>query len=120
MSYKVIHYFTDLQDFNHAYKVGDEFPRLGLKVSDERIKELSSNKNKQRKPLIKLVEDIAEQKIEEISEPITDAGVQYTRTDINRMPVERLRKMAINTGVEGADTMTGKELKEYLLDVFNL
>lgn len=118
MSYKVIHYFTDLQDFNHAYKVGDDFPRLGLKVSDARIKELSSDKNKQRKPLIKFVKDVAEQEIKEVAEPTEE--VQYTRTDINRMPVEQLRKMAMNTGVEGADTMTGKELKEYLLDVFNL
>ena len=38
MSYKVIHYFTDLQDFNHPYKVGDSFPRLGLKVSEDRLK----------------------------------------------------------------------------------
>lgn len=44
----------------------------------------------------------------------------YSKTDINRMPVEQLRKMAMNTGVEGADTMTGKELKEYLFAIFNL
>ena len=47
MSYKVIHYFTDLQDFNHPYKVGDSFPRLGLKVSEDRLKELASKNNKQ-------------------------------------------------------------------------
>ena len=47
MSYKVIHYFTDLQDFNHPYKVGDVFPRLGMNVTEERLKELSSKNNKQ-------------------------------------------------------------------------
>lgn len=55
--YKVISYFTDLQDHNHPYNVGDIFPRNGLKVSEERLKELSSNKNKQNKPLIKLIEE---------------------------------------------------------------
>ena len=60
MSYKVIHYFTDLQDFNHPYKVGDTFPRLGLKVSNERLEELASSKNKQGKPLIEKVEEVKE------------------------------------------------------------
>lgn len=44
----------------------------------------------------------------------------YTRTDINRMPVSQLRKMAKNTGVEGADDMSGAELKEYLIAVLGL
>ena len=60
MSYKVIHYFTDLQDFNHPYKVGETFPRLGLKVSNERLEELASSKNKQGKPLIEKVEEVKE------------------------------------------------------------
>lgn len=55
--YKVIAFFTDLQDNGHAYNPGDEFPRKGVKVSNERIAELSSAKNKQRRPLIKLVEE---------------------------------------------------------------
>ena len=38
--YKVIHYFTDLQDFNHPYDVGDTFPRQGVSVTEERLKEL--------------------------------------------------------------------------------
>lgn len=51
--YKVIKYFTDLQDKNHAYEVGDTYPRKGLKVTDERIEELASSENKQGVPLIK-------------------------------------------------------------------
>lgn len=50
--YKVIKYFTDLQDNNYPYGVGDVYPREGLSVSDERIKELMSKDNKQGKPLI--------------------------------------------------------------------
>lgn len=53
MAYKVIRFFTDLQDNNHPYTEGDIFPREGLSVSDERIKELSSCNNLQKTPLIK-------------------------------------------------------------------
>lgn len=55
--YKVINFFTDLQDFNHPYKVGDVFPRQGMNVSEERLKELAGSKNKQGKPLIEKIEE---------------------------------------------------------------
>ena len=55
--YKVIKYFTDLQDNNYAYYVGDTFPRNGVEVGAERIAELSSDKNRMGVPLI---EEIAE------------------------------------------------------------
>ena len=61
MSYKVIHYFEDLQDFNHPYKVGETFPRLGMVVTEERLKELSGSNNKQGKPLIEKVEVLVEE-----------------------------------------------------------
>ena len=57
--YKVIKYFTDLHDNCHPYNVGDEFPRKGITVKQERLDELSSNKNKQGVPLIGLVEEKA-------------------------------------------------------------
>lgn len=44
----------------------------------------------------------------------------YTKTEINRMPVAELRKVAMSTGVEGAEDMTGNELKEYLFNLFGL
>ena len=50
--YKVIKYFTDLQDNNYAYYVGDTFPRNGVEAGAERVAELSSDKNLQGVPLI--------------------------------------------------------------------
>ena len=50
--YKVIKSFTDLQDNNYAYYVGDTFPRNGVEVGAERITELSSDKNLQGIPMI--------------------------------------------------------------------
>ena len=55
--YKVIKSFTDLQDNNHAYYVGDTFPRNGVEAGSERVAELSSYKNLQGVPLI---EEVAE------------------------------------------------------------
>ena len=56
MKYVVIKYFTDLTDRGYAYHVGDEFPRQGVSVSQKRIEELSSDKNRRHTPLIKAVE----------------------------------------------------------------
>ena len=53
--YKVIKSFTDLQDNNYAYYVGDTFPRNGVEVGAERVAELSSDKNLQGVPLIEEV-----------------------------------------------------------------
>ena len=55
--YKVIKSFTDLQDNNHAYSVGDTFRHDGVEIDAERIAELSSDKNRLGVPLI---EEIAE------------------------------------------------------------
>lgn len=53
--YRVIVKFTDLQDNGYAYNVGDIFPRVGLDVTDERIAELASDKNRRGIPLIREV-----------------------------------------------------------------
>ena len=55
--YKVIKSFTDLQDNNYAYYVGDTFPHNGVDVDAERIAELASDKNRLGVPLI---EEVAE------------------------------------------------------------
>ena len=55
--YKVIKYFTDLQDNNYAYYVGDTFPRNGVDVDERRIAELSSDKNLQGVPLIEEIKE---------------------------------------------------------------
>ena len=58
--YKVIKRFADLQDNNYIYDPADAscntYPRKGLKVSDERIAELSGKDNKQGAPLIEKIE----------------------------------------------------------------
>lgn len=58
--YKVIKLFADLQDGNHVYNVGDEFPRKGVSVTDARIAELAGSNNKQGTPLIAEVKPAAQ------------------------------------------------------------
>ena len=55
--YRVVHKFYDLKDNNHAYSVGDTFPHNGVKVEDERIVELASDKNRLGIPLIEAIEE---------------------------------------------------------------
>lgn len=69
--YEVIKYFTDLQDGNHAYEVGDKYPREGYEPSLERCAELSGSENKQGTPLIKKLSErkkTADSKIETAEE----------------------------------------------------
>ena len=105
--YKVIHYFTDLQDFNHPYNVGDIFPRSGVTVTLERLKELSSDKNKQKKPLIKLEGSEREAKT-------------HTKTEINRMPTAELKELAKKQGILNAEEKIGSELKVLLIEKLGL
>lgn len=45
--------FADIQDDYRMYRVGEEFPRPGLIVSEKRLAELSGTSNRAGYPLIK-------------------------------------------------------------------
>lgn len=62
MMYRVIKLFTDLQDNNYKYDVGDVYPREGFEVLPSRIKELAGKKNLQGVPVIEKVDDDADEK----------------------------------------------------------
>lgn len=60
--FMVIKSFTDMQDKNYLYLVGDAYPREGFEVSDERLAELSTTANRRGEPLIEKVEEPKEEK----------------------------------------------------------
>lgn len=101
--YEVIRDFTDLQDNEYPYSAGDLFPHGGLEVSEERLKELSSSQNLQKRPLIKKIE-----------------SKQYTKTEINRMSTVELQNLAAIEGIENAFETSGNELKKILTEHFRL
>lgn len=53
--FEVLEHFKDLKDDRHEYNPGDIFPREGLTVSEDRIKELSTSNNKRGRAVIKEV-----------------------------------------------------------------
>lgn len=61
----------------------------------------------------------AEVKEEPIEVP-SSAEVVYTRTEINRMNVDTLRKLAKESNIEGADELSGTKLKSALIEYFEL
>lgn len=86
--YKVIKYFTDLQDDNYPYVPGDKYPRDGLEVSNERIIELATVDNKQNTQLITFVEDEDVKEVDDLSDLNTD-GVQNDETEKPKKPATK-------------------------------
>lgn len=107
--YKVLTYFEDMQDNSYPYDEGDIFPRDGLSVTEERLQELSSIKNKRGIRLIQFVED----KVQEQPRPLS-------KTEVNRMSTAELKKLASDNGIKHAGEMTGAELKKLLIAHFEL
>ncbi|WP_432740831.1 Rho termination factor N-terminal domain-containing protein [Staphylococcus equorum] len=93
MTYKVIKYFTDLQDNDHEYNVGDLFPRDGKEVSEERLTELSTKNNRQSKALIERVQE---------------------QVDYSGMKVSELKELAKEREINGYSDMKKVELIEVL------
>ena len=46
--------------------------------------------------------------------------VSYTKTEINRMSTAELKELATSKGIDGAENMTGGELKRLLIEKFGL
>lgn len=89
MTYQVIEYFTDMHDNEHAYNVGDVYPREGLDVSKERLTELSTDKNRRNIPLIERVQE---------------------QTNYSGMKVSELKELAKEHEIEGYSDMKKAEL----------
>lgn len=69
---------------------------------------------KAEKPVEEVVEESAEEPVEEPVEPT------YTKTEINRMPIVDLRRLARKHGVKKAADKSGAELKAELIDILKL
>ena len=52
--------------------------------------------------------------------PVETDGNSYSKTEINRMSILDLKKLAKKQGIKGTEEMTGAELKKVLIEKFGL
>ena len=93
--YKVIHFFTDLQDNRHPYNVGDVYPRDGVETTDDRIAELSGSNNKQGKPLIEKVEgtpNLEKMKKDELQAYAKEKGIAFDDADTKDKIIAKIKE----------------------------
>ena len=63
-------------------------------------------------------EDISPVTTDNLTEKLMHNG--RTKTEINRMSTAELQELALENNVDGADEMTGAELKKVLIEKFGL
>lgn len=63
-------------------------------------------------------EDIIPEEPAMEEQPEDESG--YTKTAIKRMPVDELRKLATEKGIEDAENATGEQLKDALIAMMGL
>lgn len=134
--YRVIVDFVDRQDNGYLYKAGDEFPRLGVEVKEERIEYLSGCNNPFMRPLI--VEDKKEQEAtateaekpeveetkeaepeKEASEDNSTEEKQYTRESIASLNFFSLKKMAKDLGFD-VSSMSAQDMRDAVCEKLGL
>ena len=86
--YKVVSAFTDIQDNNHLYSVGDEYPRKGAKANDDRIAELSSKDNKVG---VVLIEKVKEKKASKVVSEVPETAEISPETDETAVVEEKVK-----------------------------
>lgn len=84
------------------YPTGEEVPAGNDFVLDEKV-----------------VEKVKDNVIEITDDKIIKEN-QFTKTDINRMSTAELKELASKEDVDGAEDMTGSELKKVLIEKFGL
>ena len=55
-----------------------------------------------------------------VSTPEKKKESKYTKTEIIRMSTDDLRKLALDSGMENGETMTGTDLKKHFISWFGL
>lgn len=74
------------------------------------------------------VPDKTDRAVEETFPPYSDEDIvletkperQYSKTDINTMKSADLQNLAASVGIDGAEEMTGAELKKRLIEYYGL
>lgn len=94
--------------YTHVVKHNGKYYAIGEDVPND------------NKPVVENKVEKVEAKQEVVETSKVEDTPKYTKTEINRMPLDDLKALATEKGVDGADDMTGGELKKLLLEMFNL
>lgn len=120
MKYRAVIDFVDMQDNNHVYKIGDEYPRLGMEVTDARIDELIGSNNKLKRSVIEAYLDdnlvqntnIQNENIEE--EEIPFAPKKFTAKQLKAMTIDQIDALAEEYGYTIDATLKADIIAEFL------
>lgn len=58
--------------------------------------------------------------VEKDAKPIVEKQTDYTKTEINRLSTAELKALAKEQAIDGAEDMTGGDLKKVLIEKFGL
>lgn len=108
--YRAVTYFVDQLDGNHAYKPGDIFPRQGIEVSEERIKQLLNGDNNAN---LKCIEEVKAD-VEEAEEEVPFAPKKYTIRQLENMKIADIEDLAYELGYEINATLKADIIKEFI------
>lgn len=95
--------------FDHTVKYKGEYYPAGAEVP------MTDEKSVIGETKEEMTED-SEEEIEEAKE----AGEQWTKTKVNRMAADELRKLAVENGIVNAEEISGADLKKMLIEKFGL
>lgn len=120
MKYRAVIDFVDMQDNNHVYKIGDEFPRLGMEVTDARIDELIGSNNKLKRSVIEAYLDdnlvqstnIPNENNEEKEIPF--APKKFTAKQLKAMTIDQIDALAEEYGYTIDATLKADIIAEFL------
>lgn len=77
-------------------------------------------------PMDKVSAEVVEEVVKEVveketsSEEVIEDAPKYSKTEINRMPIDELKKLAKAEGFDDADAMNGSDIKKALIEKFGL
>lgn len=122
--YIVVNKFKDLEDNEYFYDVGKVYPHEKKDVSEERIKELSTKKNKLKKVLIKEV-DISDLNPEQLCEVATIEGIDLKMLILEKLnaadnevndnqKLKEIQEKAKDLGIEFSNDMSVEELNKLI------
>lgn len=120
--YIVVNKFKDLEDNEYLYDVGKVYPHEKKDVKEERIKELSTKKNKLKKVLIKEV-DISDLNQEQLCEVATIEGIDLKMLILEKLnaadnevndnqKLKEVQEKAKGLGIEFSNDMSVEELNK--------